>query len=189
MDASDKNITCCVCSKCVNGGNEITCTCTQCTRCFCGDCTNTNTLSPCCIQEWLCTECSASQSGKNVTEPPQPSSDTYEQNPEFVKLVSEIRRLSRGLMSIKNKLKEATLSVTNCQDKSDVLDSQTSAESRLKTLEKRTREIELLRYTVKELRKELRTKNQRFVLNNIEASLATSMKIFCALHIMQQKKK
>ncbi|CAH2225144.1 jg3527 [Pararge aegeria aegeria] len=192
MDIADTT-SCAECLKCIHGEISTRCTSSECNRYFCSDCANPNEFSPHCEQDLTCTECCQPQDTGEHSDVSVLSSDetqevTYEK-PEIAHLISDIRRLSRGLMSIKNKLREATLSITHGHERQDNLyGSKAEAKARIKTLEKRIREIELLRYTVKELRKELNTQSYIYVLNSIEVSLDTTMKIFCALHIMQQKK-
>lgn len=169
--------------------NYYTCCNTSCKDIYCSTCSKTPNLTASRQKTWICPSCCAKtkktgdytnspirssndSSSCNVTirSKPSPAADNVEtSNDELKVLTSELRRLNQLIGSLKDKLDEATLSLTKCHERLDELASASaSTDDRLRKLEARDLEIVELKSSVTMLNRELNTQAQYQLRNEIE---------------------
>ncbi|CAH0726206.1 unnamed protein product, partial [Brenthis ino] len=173
------------CLKLIKDLNNIKCSSLTCSKSFCSLCINLTELSIEKRSKWKCPDCCANKRkiGDNSSTPVRSNEDDSNvtlrkkadtqtitgMNSEVKELIAEFRLLTQELSSLKKQLEDTTASMTSCQKRLEELGSAiANNDSRIKKLEDRERETELLKGTVKELQQELNIKSQNNISNELE---------------------
>ncbi|XP_046970603.1 uncharacterized protein LOC124537757 [Vanessa cardui] len=138
---------------------------------------------------WKCPDCSASlKGGDNTLTPVRQSCETQNvtfrkkqdttltpttdsSSTELKELTSEIRLLTQEISSLKQRLEDATLSLSHCHERLDELASSVvTNNSRIKNLEDREQEVVNLKATVSLMQREINTQAEMQLRNEFELS-------------------
>ncbi|KAI5634110.1 hypothetical protein NE865_13198 [Phthorimaea operculella] len=139
---------------------SVTCAIGTCGKSFCNSCVDTTNFSANQKKAWKCSDC-------KIKEP----SSSQDGNKEVKALTTQIGRLVEEIASLKDKLQEATTSLSKCHERlNDMANTITAADSRIKVLEKRVSEVDTLKATVYHLQSELNLQAQQQLRNEIEIS-------------------
>ncbi|CAH2230212.1 uncharacterized protein LOC120636863 [Pararge aegeria] len=174
------------CFKSMKDINKIKCSAPTCEKHFCCLCINLSGLSSENRGNWKCPDCCASQrkGGDNSSTPIRSTNenitlrkksdtvcDAAATTTEVKELTSEVRLLTQEICSLKKQLESAISSLSSCEKRLDELGSAIATnDSRIKQLEDRKLETDILKATVKDLRLELNAQNQNHLRNELELS-------------------
>ncbi|CAG9136278.1 unnamed protein product [Plutella xylostella] len=173
--------------------NYYTCSNSSCKDVYCSTCSKTPTMSTSRQKLWVCPSCCAktkkggdntntpirgSNESSNLNVAPRnkpiaPPSQKNEENSgnELKELTGEVRRLTQLISSLKDKLDEATQSLSKCHVRLEELaSSMVAADDRIRKLEIRDLELSELKSSVVLLNQQLNSQAQNHLKNEIEIS-------------------
>ena len=166
--------------------NKIKCSSATCEKYFWSLCINVAGLTSEKRSKWKCPDCCASQrrGGDNSSTPIRSADDNITlrkktdvvctlspSSTEVKELICEVRLLTQEIYSLKSHLEDAVTSLRSCEKRLDELGSAiANNESRIKFLEDRDQQTDILKSTIKDLEQELNIQSQNNLRNELELS-------------------
>lgn len=166
--------------------NKIKCSASTCEKSFCCLCINFAGLSSEKRGNWKCPDCCASlrKGGDNSSTPVKAAEenitlrkksdmvgDAAATSTEIKELTSEVRLLTHEIYSLKKQLENAISSLSSCEKRLDELGAAFSVnDNRIKQLEDRIQDTDVLKATIKDLQQEMNANNQNHLRNELELS-------------------
>lgn len=171
-------IKCAGCMKFMKELFGIKCSSLGCDKHFCTQCVKSTSFTPERKKHWVCPVCSANQrkgdnsltpvrgtTPENVTGP----SDPEPTEPSVHEVMKQLSNLTSKFSAIVEKLEDVSQSLSYNNDKLDEMMSKLKdADERLRSLEKRDKEVEILQASVMQLQSELNTQAQYNLRNEVE---------------------
>ncbi|XP_013183606.1 uncharacterized protein LOC132902751 [Amyelois transitella] len=169
---------CAGCMKTIKDQNFVKCTSSSCEKSFCSLCINITNLTADRKKLWKCPECCATskKGGDNSLTPVRANNENVTTRKksdsagnELSQLTDQLRTLTQEFSSVKLNLEDLTRSLSYTNGRMDEIMSKiVETEGRIRYLEKRDLEVDILKAKINNLQNELNSQAQYNLSNEME---------------------